>query len=104
MRSPLHMADAEYMDARRTHYANILNDLFDPTPFATLDRMFEFICALVRAGGLELGGIDPWYESQAFVDDVRNLSAMELPPERFPDSDKTRQRLALISYCHVTEM
>jgi hypothetical protein len=99
------MPDAtEFMDARRSHYVAILDDLFDPTPFMTSERLLEFICALVRTGGLELGGIDPWYESQAFVDDVRNLSAMDLPPERFPEPEKTRQRLALLSYCHVTEM
>ncbi|MEK9138113.1 MAG: hypothetical protein AAB393_13390, partial [Bacteroidota bacterium] len=59
---------------------------------------------LVRSGGIELLPLDPWYESKAFVDDLRNLSEIDLPLQRFPAPEKTRMRLALQSYCHVTEM
>lgn len=89
---------------RIQNYADILNDLFDPTPHMRADRLFEFVCSLVRAGGIEVQGWDPWYESQAVIDDLQNLGALELPPEKFLDAERTRVRLALLSYCHITEM
>jgi len=98
------MADADFLADRQRHYAIVLNDLFDPTPHMESHRLFEFVCALVRAGGLELGGFDPWYESKAIIDDMRNLALLELPSDRFPDPPKTRIRLALLAYCTLTEM
>jgi hypothetical protein len=98
------MADADFLASRQRHYAFILNDLFDPTPHMEAHRIFEFVCSLVRAGGLELGGLDPWYESKAIIDDMRNLALLDLPCERFPDPQKTRIRLALLAYCTLTEM
>jgi hypothetical protein len=98
------MPTAEFLADRQKHYANILNDLFDPTPHMNTGRIFEFVCALVRAGGLELGGFDPWYESEAIIADMRNLSQLELPNEHFSDPQKTRIRLALLAYCTLTEM
>jgi hypothetical protein len=98
------MPDAEHFAARRSHYAEILNDLFDLTPHMNSLRLFEFVCTLVRAGGLELGGIDPWYESRAIIDDLTNLSALDLPAGRFPNPTKTQTRLSLLSYCTLTEM
>lgn len=98
------MSDALHFAARKQHYATLLNDLFDPTPHMNTVRLFEFVCTLVRAGGLELGGIDPWYESRATIDDLSNLSGIDLPKERFPDPAKTRIRLSLLSYCTLTEM
>src|ERR1700685_3970439 len=88
------MPDSSFLSDRQKHYAAVLNDLFDPTPQMNTIRIFEFVCALVRAGGLELGGIDPWYESKAIIDDMRNLSQLDLPPERFSEPLKTRIRLA----------
>ena len=98
------MPTAEFLADRQKHYAHLLNDLFDPTPHMNTIRIFEFVCALVRAGGLELGGFDPWYESQAIIDDTRNLSQLDLPSDQFPEPMKTRIRLALLAYCTLTEM
>ena len=98
------MPTAEFLADRQKHYARLLNDLFDPTPHMNTIRIFEFVCALVRAGGLELGGFDPWYESQAIIDDTRNLSQLDLPSDQFPEPMKTRIRLALLAYCTLTEM
>jgi hypothetical protein len=90
--------------SRVRHYADILNDLFDPTPHMRVDRFFELACTLVRAGGMHGPGWDPWLESRAVIDDLQNLSNLELPPEKFPDVERTQARLALLSYCHITEM
>jgi hypothetical protein len=76
------MPGADFLAARQSHYANILNPLFDPTPHMNSIRMFEFVWSLVRAGGLELGGFDPWYESKAIIDDMRNLAGLELAQKR----------------------
>jgi hypothetical protein len=89
---------------RQRHFAEILNPLFDPTPFMRSDRLFEFLCVLVRSGGAHGQGWDPWYESQATLDDLGNLSKLNLPAEQFPEPQRTRIRLALLSYCHITEM
>ncbi len=40
------MPTAEFLADRQKHYANILNDLFDPTPHMNTVRIFEFVCAL----------------------------------------------------------
>ncbi len=99
-----HHARADFLAERQKYYASILNDLFDPTPDMDSIWIFEFVCALARAEGLELGGFDLWYESKAIIDEMRNLSTLDLPPERFPEPLKTRIRLALLAYCTLTEM
>jgi len=68
------------------------------------DRFFEFVCVLTRPGGIHGPDWDPWYESQAILDDLGNLATLELPQERLPNPDRTRVRLSLLSYCHLTEM
>lgn len=98
------MPETDFSAERQKYYADILNDLFDPTPHMNSIRIFEFVCSLVRAGGLELGGFDPWYESRAIIDDMHNLSQLDLPAERFSEPLKTRIRLALLAYCTLTEM
>jgi hypothetical protein len=97
------MPDANYLTTRQRHYWDILGDLFDATRYMTSLWLLEFVCTLVRAGGLELGSFDPWYESKAIVEDLNALACIELPTEQFPEPDKTRIRLALLSYCTLTE-
>ena len=89
------MPDTDSIGDRQRHYASVLNGLFDPTPHMESHRLFEFVCTLVRAGGLELLPLDPWYESKAIIDDIRNLSLLDLPSASFPEPQKTRVRLAL---------
>src|ERR1700739_4852049 len=98
------MPDSSFLSDPQKHYAAVLNDLRAPRPIMNTIRIFEFVCTLVRAGGLELGGFDPWYESKAIIDDKRSLCERDLPPERFPEPLKTRIRLALLAYCTLTEM
>lgn len=90
--------------ARIRRYAEILNPLFDPRPHMAAARFFEFICTLVRADGMQGPEWDPFYESEAVLDDLTNLAKIQLPAEHFPDPVRTRIRLALLSYCHLTEM
>jgi hypothetical protein len=90
--------------SRIRHYAEILNPIFDPTPYKSILQFFEFVCVLVRSSGIEDAGWDPWYESQAILNDLQSLAALDLPADKFPEADRTRLRLGLLSYCHVTEM
>jgi hypothetical protein len=91
--------------SRVRHYAEVLNPLFDPTPHnRDVERLFEFVCVLVRASGMEDAGWDSWYESQAILNDLLALAGLDLPIDKFPEVNRTRLRLALLSYCHVTEM
>ena len=90
--------------ARIRHYGEILNPLFDPKPYKGINRFFEFVCVLVRSSGMQDAGWDPWYESQAILNDLQALAGLELPADKFPEANRTRLRLGLLSYCHVTEM
>jgi hypothetical protein len=78
--------------SRVRHYAEILNDLFDPRPHMKVERFFEFVCTLVRAGGIHGPGWDPWLESKAVIDDLQNLSDLTLPADKFPDIERTQAR------------
>ena len=95
--------EAAYKKSFR-HFAEILNPIFDPTSHMEVNRLFEFVCALVRAGGALDQGWDPLYESMATLEDLGGLAKLNLPAEQFPYPDRTRARLALLSYCHLTEM
>ena len=89
---------------RVRHYAEILNPLFDTALFMTSDKLFEFVCVLVRPAGIQGPEWDPWYESQAMLGDLSNLAELDLPSALFHEPARTRVRLSLLSYCHVTEM
>lgn len=89
---------------RIRYYADILNPLFWHDSFYNADVLFEYVCTLVRAGGIQDAGWDAFEESEAVLQDLKGLGELELPTELFPDINRTRARLALISYCHLTEM
>jgi len=89
---------------RTRHYADILNPLFWKEEFNNVDRLFELVCTLVRAAGLQDTGWDSHHESLELLADLRNLGDLDLPSERFPTPQLTRARLTLLSYSHVIEM
>ena len=64
---------------RVRYYADILNPLFWDNGFYVADRFFEYVCTLVRAAGMQDAGWDPYYESQAVLDDLKNLADLALP-------------------------
>lgn len=84
-------------------YVDALAPLFDPANHMRVDRLFEFVCCLIRAGGIEDQGWDPIVESAALIEDLDKLSTESLDPEKFKHPERTRARLALLSYCHLTE-
>lgn len=88
---------------RVRHYADMLN-LFDATLHNEHDWIFEFVRVLVRESGMMDAGWDAFQESRAVLDDLSKLAGLQLPPESFPDAARTRVRLWLLSYCHLTEM
>jgi hypothetical protein len=90
--------------SRMRHYADILNPLFWDDSFNLVDRMFEWACTMVRVSGLQDTGWDSYAESIEFLDDFTQLTALELPEDRFPHPGNTRARLALVAYSHMIEM
>ena len=86
------------------HYADIINPLFWHDSFYQSDSLFEYVCTLLRAGGVQSEGWDAYLESKATLRDLKVLGEIELPGTLFPDVKRTRARLALIAYCHATEM
>ncbi len=90
--------------SRVDEYVRKLQPLFDPNACDGINQTFEFVCSLVRVGGVELGDLDPFNESQALVQDLIALSHVPQASESFPKPDRTRARLAIMSYCHLTEV
>jgi hypothetical protein len=90
--------------SRLREFAEVLKPLFWMDEFKRADSLLEFVCALVRAAGLEDTGWDSYQESLTFLEDLKRLWSLELPKDVFPEPDHTRVRLYLVSYCHVTEM
>lgn len=95
--------NVDYMTEFR-RYADVLNSLFDPTPHMRQDRLFELVCTLVRAAGMQDAGWDARLESEAVLDDLQSLANLDLPPDKFMSPERTRMRLWLLAYCHLTEM
>jgi hypothetical protein len=90
--------------SRMRHYADILNPLFVNEKCKVFETLFQFVCTLVRAAGMTDTGWDSYTESTEFLKDLANLRTLDFPNEKFPDPLNTHARLALISYCHITEM
>lgn len=84
-------------------YFTVLEPLFDANQYMRVDRLFEYVCCLVRAGGIEAKDSDPISETNALVDDLAKLSQQSLDFDQFAHPARTRSRLALIAYCHVVE-
>jgi hypothetical protein len=53
---------------------------------------------------MEDAGWDPYLESRAILEDLNALFQIDLPADRFPDSELTTWRLALVFYSHIVEM
>jgi len=90
--------------SRMRHFADILNPLFVNEKCKVFETLFQFVCTLVRAAGMKDTGWDSYTESTEFMRDLGNLRTLDYPDEKFPDPLNTHARLALISYCHITEM
>jgi hypothetical protein len=92
-------------NAKLKHFAEILNPLFWHDDFNEAHRLFEYMCTLVRAGGLKDSGWDSYIESIALLTDLTNLMGLNLDAESgFGDWEATEVRLALIAYSHMVEM
>jgi hypothetical protein len=81
-------------------HVETLRPVFIPSPAVSLD----FLSALLRVSGWQDEGWDALYESRAMLDDLHRLVSVDLPKDKFPDVAKTRWRLALLFYAHLTEM
>jgi hypothetical protein len=95
--------DVQKPDDFEAHCMAELGPLFDVRRYQMIDTLLEIACCLVRAGGIEDKDWDPIIESGALVADLQQLADSHLDALQFPHPDRTRARLALLMYCHVTE-
>ncbi|NTZ44047.1 hypothetical protein G7A66_13355 [Altererythrobacter sp. SALINAS58] len=84
-------------------YIELLAPLFLPKD-PTKPDILDYFCALLRVGGWEDGGWDPYGESRVVLNEIHELMKVELPEKHFPDHEKTIIRLGLIFYSHIVEM
>jgi len=89
-------------DACFTEYLDVLVPLFEPAQDNVV-ALFEFVCCLLHPSGVQGVDENPLLESTAFIDDLTVFSRQDLPVHNFEHPDRTRARLALLSYCHLTE-
>ncbi len=87
-----------------TRYLGLLAPLFEPNRDGDVRELFEFLCCLVHPAGIESADENPLVETIALIDDLGALARQNLPVRDFEHPDRTRARLALLSYCHLTEV
>lgn len=102
------MADQELPDLKsdkelRDRYAEILRPLFDARRYNDVHALFELACCLVRTDGMQDRDWDPIEESESLVSDLSELASQELDLKAFPHPARTRARLGLVAYSHLTE-
>ncbi len=92
----------EHFDAYFEHCMALLAPLFQPVQ-DDVQGLYEFICCLVQPGGF--AGLDenPLLETTALIEDLIAFSRQDLQVGHFDHPERTRARLALVSYCHLTE-
>jgi hypothetical protein len=91
------------IEAVRDKYVKTLTPLFLPEDPISHD-IIRYFASLLRIVGMEDAGWDPHLESRALLDDLNSLLQIELPKDRFTDSDLTTWRLGLLFYSHIVEM
>jgi len=84
-----------------SEYLALLAPLFEPIPELAIQDLFEFVCCLIHPGGLESPDENPLVETTALIDDLDALSRQDM--NQWPHPERTRARLRLLSYCHLTE-
>ena len=90
-------------DAYFTQYLALLAPLFEPVHDANVSELFEFVCCLVHPAGVEGRDENPLLETTALIDDLIAFSRQNLTVHDVGHPERTRARLALLSYCHITE-
>lgn len=91
------------IEAVRDRYIKALTPLFFPDDAISND-IVRYFASLLRIVGMEDSGWDPHLESRALLEDLNSLLQIDLPEDRFPDSDLTTWRLGLLFYSHIVEM
>ncbi len=93
----------ERQEAIRSRYIPLMAPLFFPPDAVERDVVRYFSC-LLRVGGMEDAGWDPYEESRTVLEDLNALMQLELPEDKFTAKKLTTWRLGLIFYNHIVEM
>ena len=81
----------------------MLAPLFEPVHGADVRELFELVCCLVHPAGVEGLDENPLFETTALIEDLIAFSRQNLLVTDFDHPERTRARLALLSYSHLTE-
>jgi hypothetical protein len=92
-----------HFDAHFAEYMGLLAPLFDLRDPCGVTELFEHICCLIQPSGVEGLDENPLLESTALIDDLSAFSRQDMPAHDFSHPRRTQARLALLSYCHLTE-
>ncbi len=97
------MDPQDLIEELRSRYTPLLAPLFFPEDPISHD-IVRYFASLLRIAGMEDEGWDPYMESRAVLDDLYALMQIDLPEDKFQDTQLTVWRLGLIFYSHVVEM
>lgn len=91
-------------DARiRERYLDAMEPLFFPEK-PQLPDIKQYVCSLLRAGGIEDCGWDPFSESQKMIFDLFKMMKIEFSEEEFDEPKLVTWRLGLLFYSQIIEM
>ena len=86
----------------REGYLDAMEPLFFPkTPH--VPDIVQYVCALLRAGGMEDADWDPFIESKGVIFDLFRLMKINFTEEHFEKPDLTTWRLGLLFYSQIVE-
>lgn len=89
--------DTSTKDTLRDEYKNQFVELFNA---AASKDTFEYICTLVRVGGMQDAGWDPAFEITKALEDFSQVATQALS-----DGELEKYfRIAILTYCHALEM
>lgn len=87
----------------RERYLDAMEPLFFPNQPHVPD-IVQFVCALLRAGGMEDAGWDPFAESKQTILDLFRVMKLDFENAGFDDPDFSVWRFGLLFYSQIIEM
>ena len=86
----------------RERFLDAMEPLFFPKTPHDPDIM-QYVCALLRAGGMEDADWDPFIESKGVIFDLFRLTKINFTEEHFENPDLTTWRIGLLFYSQIIE-
>ena len=87
----------------RERFLDAMEPLFLPKEPHVPD-IVQYVCSLLRAGGIEDADWDPFVESKGVIFDLFKLMKLQFTEEHFEKPEITEWRLGLLFYSQIIEM